>query len=311
MGNRPELLVPAGSLAELQAYLDCGADAFLIGEDKYGMRLPGNFTPAEIAEAVKIAHERGAKIYVCINILMSNELLKDLPEYVKQLEAAGVDAIEFGDPSVLQTVKELAPQLQLHWNAEMTSTNYMTANYWGSKGASRVVLARELNMDEITEMQPHLQIESEVQVHGMTNIYHSKRSLVCSYMSHQGRVIAENESVGKERGLFLIEAERPDEKFPIYEDRNGTHIMSSDDICILEDLHMLLGAGVKSLKIETIFKPVSYNETVIRIYRQAIDIYFADPEAYEFDEAWIEAIREAQDPERELSFGFFYKEQVF
>ncbi|AZS16939.1 peptidase U32 family protein [Paenibacillus lutimineralis] len=311
MGNKPELLVPAGSIAELQAYLDCGADAFLIGEDIFGMRLPGNFTPAEIAEAVKIAHERGAKIYVCINILMSNELLKDLPDYVKQLEAAGVDAVQFGDPSVLQTVRELAPQLKLHWNGEMTSTNYMTANYWGSKGACRVVLARELNMDEITEMQPHLQIESEVQVHGMTNIYHSKRSLVRSYMAHQGRVIAENESVSKERGLFLIEAERQDEKFPIYEDRNGTHIMSSDDICILEDLHMLLGAGVDSLKIETIFKPVSYNETVIRVYRQAIDTYFADPEAYEFDEAWMETIREVQDPERELSFGFFYKEQVY
>lgn len=311
MGNKPELLVPAGSLAELQAYLDCGASAFLIGEDKFGMRLPGNFTPAEIAEAVRIAHERGAKIYVCINILMSNELLKDLPDYVKQLGAAGVDAVQFGDPSVLQTVKELAPQLKLHWNAEMTSTNYMTANYWGSKGASRVVLARELNMDEITEMQPHLQIESEVQVHGMTNIYHSKRSLVRSYMAHQGRVIGENESVGMERGLFLIEAERQDEKFPIYEDRNGTHIMSSDDICILEDLHMLLGAGVDSLKIETILKPVSYNEAVIRIYRQAIDTYFTDPEAYEFEEAWIEKIREAQDPERELSFGFFYKEQVY
>ncbi|GAA0381758.1 peptidase U32 family protein [Paenibacillus motobuensis] len=311
MGNKPELLVPAGSLAELQAYLDCGADAFLIGEDKFGMRLPGNFTPAEIAEAVRIAHERGAKIYVCINILMSNELLKDLPDYVKQLGAAGVDGVQFGDPSVLQTVKELAPELKLHWNAEMTSTNYMTANYWGSKGASRVVLARELNMDEITEMQPHLQIESEVQVHGMTNIYHSKRSLVRSYMAHQGRVIGENESVGMERGLFLIEAERQDEKFPIYEDRNGTHIMSSDDICILEDLHMLLGAGVNSLKIETLFKPISYNETVIRVYRQAIDTYFADPEAYEFEDAWIEKIRVVQDPERELSFGFFYKEQVY
>lgn len=311
MGKKPELLVPAGSLVELQAYLDCGADAFLIGEDKYGMRLPGNFTPAEIAEAVKIAHARGAKVYACVNNLVSNELLEDLQDYMKQLAAAGVDGVEFGDPAVLQIAKQVAPQISLHWNAEMTSTNYSTANYWGSKGASRVVLARELNMDEITEMQPHLEIESEVQVHGMTNIYHSKRSLVRNYMAHQGRVIGENESVGKERGLFLIEAERQEEKFPIYEDCNGTHIMSSDDICILEDLHMLLAADVDSMKIETILKPMSYNEIVIRVYRQAIDTYLADPEAYEFDEAWIEAIRQVQDPERELSFGFFYKEQVY
>ncbi|MNW51030.1 putative protease YhbU precursor [compost metagenome] len=130
-------------------------------------------------------------------------------------------------------------------------------------------------------------------------------------MTHQGRPVAEGEELGKERGLFLIEAERPDEKFPIYEDASGTHIMSSDDICILEDFHVLMASGVSSFKIETLLKPASYNATVIRTYRKAIDTYFADPDNYEFDEAWMEEIRQAQDPERELSFGFFYKEQVY
>ncbi|RCX22479.1 putative protease [Fontibacillus phaseoli] len=310
MGNKPELLVPAGSLTEVKAYLEAGANAVLIGEAKFGMRLPGEFSTADIAEAVKTGHEREAKVYVSINKLMHNEQLDGLRHYVKELAEAGIDGIQFGDPAVLQTVREIAPQIPLHWNAEMTSTNYSTANYWGTKGASRVVLARELNMDEITEMQPELKVDSEVQVHGMTNIYHSKRRLVRSYMTHQGRPV-EGEGLDKDRGLFLIEAERPDEKFPIYEDANGTHIMSSDDICILEDLHLLMAAGVDSFKIETLFKPSVYNETVIRIYRQAIDAYFQDPENYEFDEAWIESIRGIQDPERELSFGFFYKEQVY
>lgn len=311
MIKKPELLVPAGSLKELERYLEAGADAALIGEAKYGMRLPGDFALADIAEAVRVAHRRGTKIYVSLNNLMSNEMLDGLPEYVSQLAASGVDAVEFGDPAVLQTVLETAPQLKLHWNAEMTTTNYATANYWGSKGASRVVLARELNMDEITGMPASLQIEPEVQVHGMTNIYHSKRRLVQSYMAHQGRPVAPGSDLGPGRGLFLIEAERPDQKFPIYEDRNGTHIMSPDDICILEDLHLLMAAGVDSFKIETLLKPAAYNEVVISSYRQAIEAYFRDPDGYEMDEAWMEAIRGVQDPERELSFGFFYKEQVY
>ncbi|CAM2848059.1 peptidase U32 family protein [Paenibacillus sediminis] len=310
MRKQPELLVTAGSLEELTALIDAGADALLIGEEKFGMRLPGNFTPAQIAEAVKIAHDRKVKIYVSLNNLFHNEQLELIPDYVKQLAAAGVDGVEFGDPSVLTAVKEHAPQLKLHWNAEMLSTNYATANYWGSKGASRVVLARELSMDEITEMMPKLEIEAQVQVHGMTNIYHSKRRLVQSYMAHQGRPV-QGVDLGKDRGLFLVEAERKDEKYPIYEDSNGTHIMSSDDICILEDLHVLMNAGVDSFKIEGLMKSTHYNVVVTKAYRKAIDAYVQDPENYQFDESWLEEIRRVQDPERELSFGFFYKEQVY
>lgn len=311
MTRKPELLVPAGSLKELERYLQAGADAVLIGEAKYGMRLPGDMNLSDIGEAVRIAHQRGAKVYVRVNNLMSNDMLGDVREYVKRLAELGVDAVEFGDPAVLQIVREEAPQLKLHWNSEMTTTNFATANYWGSKGAARVVLARELNMDELTGMHPALKIESEVQVHGMTNIYHSKRRLVQSYMTHQGRPVDPQGDLGLTRGLFLIEAERQDEKFPIYEDVNGTHIMSSDDICILEDLHLLMAAGVNSFKIETILKPIAYNETVIASYRQAMESYANDPEQYELNEVWINAIREIQDPERELSFGFFYKEQVY
>ncbi|NMO96782.1 peptidase U32 family protein [Paenibacillus lemnae] len=310
MTHTPELLAPAGSLEEAQAYLKAGANALLVGEDRYGMRLPGSMNLDHIAQTVELAHRQGAKLYVSLNNLMTNELLEELPHYVKQLGRIGVDAVEFNDPSVLKAVKTCAPDIRLHWNAEMTSTNFSTSNYWGRKGAARVILARELNMDEITEMKPSLQIEAQVQVHGMTNIYHSKRQLVKSYMAHQGRPV-DGDSLGKERGLFLVEAERAEEKFPIYEDINGTHIMSSDDICILEDLHVLLEAGLDSLKVETLLKSVSYNEVVLHTFRQAIDTYYTDPEHYEFQEAWMERIRSVQDPERELSFGFFYKEQVY
>jgi putative protease len=310
MTNKPELLATAASLEEAAALLDAGADALLIGDERFGMRLAGHFSLEDTADVVEMAHARSCKVYAGLGGLMSNRLLDELPAYVKALGEIGVDGVEFGDPAVLTTVKTEAPGVNLHWNAEMTSTNYATANYWGRKGATRVVLARELNMDEMTEMVPLLEVEAQVQVHGMTNIYHSKRKLVESYMSHQGRP-SEGGSLGKERGLFLIEEERDDQKFPIYEDENGTHIMSPDDICILEDLHILMAAGVQSFKIEGLLKSTAYNVAVVKTYRKAIDLYVADPEGYSFQEDWMEAIRTLQDPERELSFGFFYKEQVY
>ncbi|CAJ1313984.1 peptidase U32 family protein [Paenibacillus nuruki] len=310
MNTKPELLVTASSLEELYRLAEAGADAFLIGEERYGMRLSGEFKVEDIAKAVNYAHEHGKRIYVAVNNLMTNELLEDLPEYIKQLATLQVDGIEFGDPAIVALAREHASGIALHWNAEMTSTNAVTANYWGRKGATRAVLARELNMDEITGMIDKLEVEAQVQVHGMTNIYHSKRRLVGSYMQHQGRPVDGND-LGLQRGLFLIEAERRDETFPIYEDTNGTHIMSSEDVCILEDLHLLMEAGVQSFKIEGILKSITYNETAVRMFRQAIDRYTQDPEQYEFDESWMDEIRRLQDPERELSFGFFYKEQVF
>ncbi|MGF7045957.1 putative protease [Paenibacillus sp. DS2015] len=310
MIKKPELLVTAGSVKEAIVMMEAGADALLIGQDKFGMRLSGDFSMEDIRETVQLGHARNVKIVVSLQNIMTNDLLSLLPDYVKALAEAGVDAVEFNDPAVILAVKSHAPSVKLHWNAEMTSTNYATANYWGRKGATRVVLARELSMDEIISMKDGLLIESQVQVHGMTNIYHSKRHLVESYMSHQGRPVRDG-NLSKERGLFLIEAERADEKYPIYEDVNGTHIMSADDICILEDLHVLIEGGVDSLKVEGLLKPLIYNETVVKSYRHAIDTYVSDPLNYVYQEQWMDNIRSVQDPNRELTFGFFYKEQVY
>jgi putative protease len=310
MTYKPELLATAASLEELERLIAAGADAFVIGEARYGMRLSGEFDTEMIAQAVKIAKPHGVRIYAALNNLIDNEAADHLNSYVSSIAEAGVDAIVFGDPAVLMAARVHAPEMALHWNAEMTSTNYVTANYWGRRGATRYVLARELNMEQVIETASSTDLEVEVQVHGMTNIYHSKRSLVGSYMDHQSE--ADRLPVkDKDRGLYVMEAERQDERYPIYEDANGTHIMSSDDICMVENLHELLEAGVISLKIEGLMKSIAYNEIVVRAYRQAIDAYMADPAGYVFQEEWLDAIREAQDPKRELSYGFFYKEQVY
>jgi len=317
MSKKPELLVTAGSIPQLQRFIAAGADAVIIGEQKFGMRLAGDFKIEDVREAVRIAKQTGVKIYVAVNNIMDNQVLEELPAYLAEVQQVEADAIVFGDPSVLMIVREAAPGLGLHWNAEMTSTNYRTAEYWARRGAKRIVAARELNMEQVIEMKEHLPtMEVEVQVHGMTNIYHSKRNLVKSYMSHQNErnhasEDVHSQDVSLERSLFLIEQERQDEKYPIYEDMNGTHIMSSDDICMIENIHELLEGQIDSLKIEGLMKSDVYNETVIRAYRQAIDAYVADPENYTFQDEWLEAIQQIQDPERELSFGFFFKEQVY
>lgn len=310
MAYKPELLATAASIEELERLITAGADAFVIGEARYGMRLAGEFNKEMIAQAVKIAKPKGVRIYAALNNLMNNEAVDSLNAYVYSLAEAGVDAFVFGDPAVLMAARVHAPGMALHWNAEMTSTNYVTANYWGRRGATRYVLARELNMEQVIETASSTELEIQVQVHGMTNIYHSKRSLVDSYMEHQlepDRLPQKD----KDRGLYVMEAERQDERYPIYEDVNGTHIMSSDDICMVENLHELMEAGVSSFKIEGLMKSFEYNEIVVRSYRQAIDAYLADPAGYSFQEEWLEAIQEVQDPNRELSYGFFYKEQVY
>ncbi|WP_068774213.1 peptidase U32 family protein [Paenibacillus sp. FJAT-26967] len=310
MRKKPELLVTAGSAEEVIQFIDAGADAVLVGEAAFGLRLSGDIMIDELASLIPLAHERGARIYVAVNNVFDNEGIARVEDYLKKLAELQVDAIVYGDPAVLRIVRIHGLQLRLHWNAEMSVTNYRSANYWAARGAARAVLARELNLEEILEFKRGAKLEVQVQVHGMTNIYHSKRNLLGNYFEHLGKDAAAIDR-SMHNGLFLIEQERLEERFPIYEDPNGTHVMSSDDVCMLEDLHELLAADIDSLRIEGILKSTEYIETVIRAYRTAIDLYAADPDAYSFNEEWLDAIRRLQDPERELSFGFFYKEQVY
>nr|WP_186445541.1 peptidase U32 family protein [Paenibacillus cremeus] len=312
--SKTELLISAGSVEEVRRYIEAGANAVLVGEHRFSLRQPGEVTLAELADIVPWVHGQGAKVYVAVNNIMENAMLDDLSSYIAKLSELNVDALVFGDPAVLMAVRQSAPGMKLHWNAEMTSTNYATARYWGSKGAVRMVLARELNLEETLEIKRELgdAMEVQVQVHGITNIYHSKRSLLTNYQDHQGRPEELNNfDLGMDEGLFLIEQERQNERFPVYEDANGTHIMSSDDICILDSVQELLEGGIDSLKIDSLLKSVEYNVAVVRGYRNAIDAYEADPAGYEFNELWLDAIRELQDPRRELTYGFFYKEQVY
>lgn len=306
----PELLIAAGSIEQAERYIQAGADAVLIGEPKFGMRLPGAIQAHELASAIEQIHRWGAKAYVNVNKLFRNEETSWLPDYLQTVAAAGADAIVFSDPAVLLHAREAAPNVALHWNAEMTGTNSAAANYWGRHGAVRAVLACELNEEEIAAFRRGTTLQIQVQVHGMTNIYHSQRNLLQSYMLHLGREATLLEG-GPEQGTYLVEMERPEERFPIFEDASGTHVMSSDDICLLEALPDLAAIGVDSYYVEPLLKSEEYNETVIRSYRAALSRLAESGDSYEEDPAWLDAIESLQDPQRELSFGFLYKEQVY
>ncbi len=219
-------------------------------------------------------------------------------------------AIVFGDPAVLMTAREVAPDMKLHWNTETTATNWFTANYWGRKGAKRAVLARELSMDEIVEIKENAEVEVEVQVHGMTCMFQSKRTLIGNYMQFQGKKL-EVERRDKERNMLLFDEER-DARYPIYEDENGTHIMSPNDICIIDELEEMIDAEVDSFKIDGILKSTEYMEKVTALYREAIDLCVDNRDKYEErKEQFVETIEEIQPEYRKLDTGFFFKETVY
>ncbi|TWI56306.1 peptidase U32 family protein [Halalkalibacter nanhaiisediminis] len=310
MGKKPELLVTPKDLDAVTRLFDAGADAIIIGEERYGLRLPGDFLREEIKQATAIAHERGKKVYVAMNALFHNETVRELADYVSFLKEVAVDAIVFGDPAVLMTVREVAPDMKLYWNTETTATNWFTANYWGRKGAKRAVLARELSMDEIVEIKENAEVEVEVQVHGMTCMFQSKRTLIGNYMQFQGKKL-EVERRDKDRNMLLFDEER-DARYPIYEDANGTHIMSPNDICIIDELEEIIDAEVDSFKIDGILKSTEYMEKVTALYREAIDLCVDNREKYEErKEQYVETIEEIQPQYRKLDTGFFFKETVY
>lgn len=309
--KKPELLVTPQSLEHISALLDAGADAFVIGEQKFGLRLAGDFTVAEVETATKLIHAAGKKVYVAVNALFHNDRLDALDEYLVEMQRIGVDALLFGDPAVVMSVRENNITIPLHWNPETIATNYFQVNYWGERGSKRAVLARELSVDEVIEIKENTEHEIEVQVHGMTCMFQSKRSLLGNYFLYRDEAM-EIENRKENKNMFLHDKERKN-KYPIYEDLNGTHIFSPNDMCIIEELNDLFEAGIDSLKIDGVLQTFDYVVKVTSLYRQAIDAYFDQGEdAYETIKSELfEQIEAIQPALRPLDTGFIYKETVY
>lgn len=307
-----ELLVTPKSLSHIETLIEKGADAFVIGEEKFGLRLAGEFNREDMKKAVEIIHHAGKKAYAAVNGIFHNYHIPALEDYIAFLHEIRVDRIIFGDPAVVMIVKQQDNPIPLNWNAETLVTNHFQCNYWGRRGAKRAVLARELSLEEILNIKANSDVEIEVQVHGMTCMFQSKRMLLGNYYTFQDRQMKIQRNGALSESQLLLYDEERDNKYPVFEDYNGTHIMSPNDICLIEALEPLFEAGVDSLKIDGVLQTETYINVATEQYREAIDLYEEDPEAYEDEKFMLVDPIEAIQPEhRPFDEGFYYKQTVY
>lgn len=303
MKKRPELLAPAGTMEKLQMALAYGADAAYLGGTQFGLRaFGGNFTNEEIRAAVHLAHGMGRKIYVTVNVFPHNEDLVSLPDYLRFLAEAGVDAVLVADLGVFMLARETAPALPIHISTQANNVNWRTVHAWQELGAERVVLARELSREEIREIRQHTDVELELFVHGAMCISYSGRCLLSSYFT--GRDANRGGCAQSCRWKYaLVEEARPGEYYPLAEDERGTYIMNSKDLCLLPYLDEVVATGVDSLKVEGRMKSVHYVASVVKAYRMALDSCFMGL-PYEVQPAWRDELGKVS--HRAYTTGFFF-----
>lgn len=312
--KKPELLAPAGNMEKLKMALLYGADAVYLGGKAFGLRaFGGNFTNEELQEAVDFAHKLGKKIYVTVNIFPHNSDIAKLPAYLTFLNEIKVDAILVADLGVFTLAKEYAPDVELHISTQANNTNWAAVNAWAELGASRVVLAREMSLEEIKEIREKCSVELEMFVHGAMCISYSGRCLMSNYLT--GRDANRGSCAQPCRWNYaLVEEKRPGQYFPVLEDERGTYIFNSKDMCLLPYLPDVIASGVDSLKIEGRMKSVHYAASVVKAYREAIDSYFASPEQFEIKKEWVEELDKVS--HRAYTTGFYYgrpteKDQIY
>lgn len=304
----PELLAPAGDLERLRYAVNYGADAVYCGLPEFGMRsAPANFTPEQLAEGVIYAHARGRKVYLTMNTLPTNEEADRLPEAICAAAAAGVDAFIVADLGVLDACKTYAPQIDVHLSTQVGITNYAAATAAYKMGAKRVVLARELSLQDIAIIRDKTppELELEAFVHGAMCVSVSGRCLLSTYLT--GRDSNRGQCAQPCRWkYYLHEENRPGSMYEIGEGKDGTYILNANDLCTAPFLDLICKAGVDSLKIEGRAKTFYYVASVTAAYRQALDQYLADPMNDNFELAPQTLDELTRTSHRHYSPGFFF-----
>ena len=301
--GKPELLSPAGDRERLDMALAYGADAVYLAGNAYGMRaFAGNFGREGLAEAVKAAHAQGVRVHVTCNTLARNGEIAALPEYLEFLDGIGADAVIAAGVDVLSLCKRHAPHVQVHMSTQTGITNYEMARVWQELGASRVILARELSLEEVAEIcaKAPRGLEVECFVHGAMCVSYSGRCLLSNYMT--GRDAARGACAQPCRYRYsLVEEKRPGEYFPILEENGGTFILNSRDMCMIDHIPELIQAGVHSLKIEGRAKSAYYAAMTTAAYRHAVD---AAAEGRPLDPVWRAEVDKVS--HRHYSTGFWF-----
>ena len=300
--QKPELLAPAGNMEKLHMALLYGADAVYLGGKMFGLRaFASNFSLAEMDEAVAFAHSLHKKVYVTVNIFAHNEDVNALPDYLRSLQAIGVDALLISDFGVWSVAREIIPEMPLHVSTQANTTNWAAVKAWENLGASRVVLARELSFTEMKEIGSKTEVELEAFVHGAMCISYSGRCWLSSYLT--GRDGNRGACAQVCRWEFnLTEKNRPGEVYDVAGDEQGTYIMNSKDLCLLPYLLQLMEAGICSFKIEGRMKSAHYAASVVSVYRRAIDACWRDPQHFTVKQEWLDELEKVS--HRPYTTGF-------
>ena len=298
-----ELLAPAGDMERLEMAVAYGANAVYLAGTAFGMRsFAGNFTPEELKRAVDLCHKKGVRVHVTCNTMPRNDEVARLPEWLTYLDQVGVDAVILADVGVMALAGKYAPHVQRHISTQASIVNYETARAWHDLGADRVILARELSLDEIREIRAKTppELELEAFAHGAMCVSYSGRCLLSNYMT--GRDSNRGACAQPCRYQYaLMEEKRPGEYFPVYEDERGTYIMNSRDMCTIDHVAQLMDAGLDSLKLEGRAKSAYYAAIVTGAYRHAIDAALA---GQPLDPVWRDEVEHIS--HRHYSTGFYF-----
>ncbi|WP_295742283.1 U32 family peptidase [uncultured Oscillibacter sp.] len=301
--RKPELLAPAGDMERLKMAVLYGADAVYLAGTDFGMRaFAGNFTPEELPQAVAYAHARGVRVHCTINTMPRNEEIARLPEHLERLNDAGVDALIAADLGTFTLAGRYAPRCRRHVSTQASVCNYETARAWHDLGASRVILARELGLEEIRTIRDRTppDLELEAFVHGAMCVSYSGRCLLSNYMT--GRDSSRGACAQPCRYHYaLMEEKRPGEYFPIEEDGQGAYILNSRDMCMIDHLDDLCAVGLSSLKIEGRAKSAYYAAIVTGAYRHCLDAAAAGASP---DPVWRDEVEHVS--HRPYATGFYY-----
>lgn len=299
-----ELLAPVGNPEKLKLAIHYGADAVYLASKRFGLRtFAGNFDEEELKWAVKYVHDAGKKIYITINILPHDSDFDGLDEYIKTLDSLGVDAIIVADLGVLSVAKRVAPNLDIHISTQANVTNSETAKFYADLGVKRIILARELSLEEIKVIRASLpdNIELECFGHGAMCISYSGRCLLSTFMT--GRDANRGACVQACRWNYTIRETNKEEEYPIEEDTKGTYILNSHDMCMIEYLDQLRDAGISSIKVEGRMKSEYYVANIVNAYRMALD-YMYSHEEYDLPKEIANEVNKSS--HRTYSTGFFF-----
>ena len=298
-----ELLSPAGDMERLKMAVLYGADAVYLAGTDFGMRsFAGNFSPEELPKAVEFAHSHGVKVHVTVNTMPRNDEICRLPAHLEMLQSAGVDALIVADMGAFSLAGKYAPQCDRHISTQQSIANYECATAWYDLGATRVVLARELCLDEIAEIRAKTPKELEIETfgHGAMCVSYSGRCLLSNYMT--GRDSNRGACAQPCRYQYaLMEEKRPGEYFPVFEDDKGTYILNSRDMCTIDHIGALTEAGIDCIKIEGRAKSAYYAAIVTGAYRHAIDDL---AEGRPVDPVWRDEVEKIS--HRVYSTGFYF-----